>query len=279
MRLRYFFILLILACLTGCTAPGTYMTRDNITTYRNTENQLRHTTLIPINANLPKADLTPHEYRIGSYDVLNIFVWDHPELSSPTAQGLGNSSMNLTISQPSAQAQGTGYLVDANGYIYFPYAGNVKIAGLTAEQARILMAKKLSVYIRHPQVSLNIANTQSNSVHLLGALVKPGEVFLPQKPMNLMEAISTSGGIDQTAADASQIYVFRGNLQSFKVFQLNAQSPQDVITAEYFYLRPNDIIYVAPATITNWNKVISEILPSIQTLWYTSSLANNFHYK
>jgi polysaccharide export outer membrane protein len=51
-----------------------------------------------------------------------------------------------------------------------------------------------------------------------------------------------------------------------ELFHLNAGSPDALLLAEGFPLRPRDIVYVDVAAVARWNRVVSNILPTSQML-------------
>ena len=75
-----------------------------------------------------------------------------------------------------------------------PFAGRIQAAGLTSEQFKAELAKKLSKYVDKPQIALNVIDNQSRPVSVLGAVNNPG-VQQIQGPKHLLEALSTAGGV------------------------------------------------------------------------------------
>jgi len=149
------------------------------------------------------ADATP--YTLATGDVLNITVWDHPEMNQ--AGGSGASSGSAGDSGASSVA--AGYTVDPNGIIQIPYVGPVKVVGLTELEARDLVTQKLSRYLREPQVTLRIAAYRGKRIYLDGEVRSPGLQVLNDMPMTLPEAINRAGGFT-TTADRSEVSVTRG---------------------------------------------------------------------
>ncbi|HLX01789.1 MAG TPA: polysaccharide biosynthesis/export family protein [Trinickia sp.] len=139
-------------------------------------------------------------YTIGPGDVLQITVWDHPELVA------ANGASNQSASRPADPAKG--FLVDQSGNVQFPYAGTVHVAGLRLEQAGAQLTGALSKYFRNPQVTVGIASYRSRYIHVVGAVRSPGGYPLNDIAMTLPEAISRAGGLD-AAADSSRIVVNR----------------------------------------------------------------------
>lgn len=147
---------------------------------------------------------TPKPYVIGPGDVLNIVVWDHPELNLPVTQNAGGPDGS------GASSVTTGYTVDADGNLQFAYVGTVHVAGLTDAQARARLAKRLGEYVRAPQLALRVQAYRSKRVHLDGEVRAPGLQIVTDVPMTLTEAIDRAGGFT-AAADRSSVAVTRGD--------------------------------------------------------------------
>jgi polysaccharide export outer membrane protein len=144
----------------------------------------------------------PKPYTIESGDVLSIIVWDHPELSGAVAGGGADAA------PVGAAAPGAGFVVDQDGMVQFPYAGRLKLAGMTEDQARNLLTTKLAHYIRKPKVTLRVQSYRSKRIYVDGEVKTPGLLAINDIPMTLMEALNRAGGMLPTA-DQSQISLIR----------------------------------------------------------------------
>jgi len=118
-----------------------------------------------------------YQYRIGKKDIINITVWDHPE---------------LTI--PSEDAAAAGHVVDNNGRFYFPYAGKVHASGKTTGEVRDTLEKKLATFITNPQISVRVALFRSQKAYISGAVLTPTALSINDVPTTVRDAISRSGG-------------------------------------------------------------------------------------
>jgi protein involved in polysaccharide export with SLBB domain len=232
----------------GCYVPGTYFSNEDISDGYYYEGKKVHISVTQLTPDwMAKYNQAPYEYKIGAYDILNIVVWDHPELTTVTTQ--------------QASPDQTGTLVDKDGYIYFPFVGKIKVGGLSFDQARALLEEKLAKYIQNPQVMVRVASFRSQSVQIITdntALTQP----ITDKPLTALTAINGIGGASGDSKTV-QIYILREESPwKLHVYWFNAQQPIQLIAAEHFYLLANDIVYVPSAGIANWNRVIGLLLPT-----------------
>jgi polysaccharide export outer membrane protein len=96
-------------------------------------------------------DPNPASYTIGRGDILSIVVWDHPELGGTVVTPASGAAELSNNGVPPS-----GFVVDSEGRIQFPFAGVLKLEGLTEDKARDLLASKLARYIAHPNVTLRV---------------------------------------------------------------------------------------------------------------------------
>jgi polysaccharide export outer membrane protein len=151
----------------------------------------------------------PAPYTIEKGDILHIVVWDHPELTSAGGDGVAATDVGAAVTPSS------GFTVDHTGQIQFPYAGEIKVSGLTEEQARRALTKKLAHYIRDPRVTLRVKSYRSKRVYVDGEVRTPGLQAIDDIPMTLTEAVNRAGGFLPTA-DQSQILLSR-NGQTYRI--------------------------------------------------------------
>ncbi|WP_312716771.1 polysaccharide biosynthesis/export family protein [Stutzerimonas nitrititolerans] len=197
-----------LLILQGCAfAPGQYLDPDEFEEGAKTENGTVQ--LLRITPEMLKGDVVsdmgtaskqelldfkPTAYRIGANDLLYITVWDHPELTAPSG--------------PQQQLDANGRLVRPDGTLFYPYIGNVNAAGLTIEELRATIARRLANYIDTPQVDVSLLRFGSQRIVLSGAFNTAGEVPVTTAPMTIVQAIGQAS-VDTENADLTSLTLKR----------------------------------------------------------------------
>jgi len=122
-------------------------------------------------------------YVIGSDDVLNIYVFDEPDLN-----------------------QSTKYRVDADGMVTFALVGRVRAAGRTVREFQDdLIARLAQGYIRNPQLRVDVESYRSQNVYVSGEVRSPGKVPMSGPTMTLVEALALAGS--PTAQASAELIV------------------------------------------------------------------------
>ncbi|MDY6330205.1 MAG: polysaccharide biosynthesis/export family protein [Fibrobacter sp.] len=185
------------------------------------------------------------EYRIGPLDQVQVVVWEHPELTSPMGQY-----------QPAGQK------VTTEGTLFYPYAGELKVAGLTAQELRLEITKRLSDKILNdPQVDVRVTGYHSRKAFVTGAVNKPGYVSFDENPMTLPDVIAEVGGFDERA-DPSFIQLRRGE-KTYNIDYIGAF--KDNIPIDRILVKPGDQVFVPLRSETERDRkvyVLGEVLRS-----------------
>lgn len=210
---------------------------------------------------------TQYEYRIGPGDQLQVIVWDHPELTSqggsaaggvpplptlPSAgagAAAGGSSLAATPSTSPAATGGSepGGLtlrVAANGTVFFPRVGRIKVAGLTAQQVQERLTAGLAKTIRGPQLDVRVTGFNSKQVQVLGDVRTPQAQAITDVPLTIIDALNRAGGAPQDA-DLQNVGITRDG----KRYQIDVASIlDDGNVRQNVVLQDGDIIDVPDRT-------------------------------
>jgi polysaccharide export outer membrane protein len=242
-----FSLLIGLLVLGGCSlVPGTHISTSNLDDYSDDQNL--GVDLVPItsalisemkassslvdsqfDANLQQ-QIKQYAYQVGVGDVLNITVWDHPELTIPAGQF--------------RSAGETGNVVHPDGTIFYPYVGKVPVEGKHVTQIRDLITQKLGKYIEAPQIDVSVAAYRSQKVFVSGAVMQPANLPITNVPLTLLDALNACGGMSPDADWRSVVLTTKANNGADKeVLDLYALYQQGDMSQNRL-LGPNDIVHV-----------------------------------
>lgn len=191
-----------------------------------------------------------HELRVRQGDRLSIIVNSkNPEMAAPfniysgvSYQVSGEGDI-LTGQSGNFSSNLNGYYVDKDGMIDFPVLGRLKVEGLTSEELanEVKMRLIASKYIDDPIVTVDFSDTR---ITVMGEVVKNGTIPLNSKGLNLLEALTLSGGLTSNA-DPEKITVIRTEQEGRTMYETDIRSTE-IFTSPCFALQQNDIIYVQP---------------------------------
>jgi polysaccharide export outer membrane protein len=133
------------------------------------------------------------------------------------------------------------YMVDEEGYINFSLIDRVMIKGLTIEEVKKKIQKSLNEYFNETTVVVKLVNFQ---IAILGEVNSPGNFTIDKDQINIIQAIALAGGIKEFGNNR-KITLVRQTLKGSDIFYLNLND-KNILESDYFYLQPNDIVYVSP---------------------------------
>lgn len=120
---------------------------------------------------------------------------------------------------------------------------------------------------------VRVTPRDESKVFVTGEVTTPATIVMRDGRLTLNEALGVAGGPNQLTADSSQVFVVRSTEQATPlVFHLNAASPQAYAVAEKFELQPKDVVFVDTAALVRWNRFISNLFPSAQTVQTVHSI-------
>lgn len=162
------------------------------------------------------------------------------------------SNNTTTTTATGSNTQSGGYLVNADGNIELPILGTVKAAGLTKDQLRVnivnlILSKKQLI---DPIVDIRFLNYE---VTVLGEVNHPTVITVPSEKITLLKALGLAGDLTIYGKRENVLLIREeGNKKITRHIDLNSA---DFFNSPYYYLQPNDVIYVEP----NRNKAASAV--------------------
>lgn len=135
----------------------------------------------------------------------------------------------------------SGYLVNKGGDIFMPYIGSVHVQGLTTTAIHDTVLNRISVYFKNPVVNVRFANFK---VTVLGEVRQPATFSLPNEKPTVLDALGLAGDIT-IFGKRNNVLLVRDAEGRKEITRLNLDNT-NVINSPYFYLKPNDVLYVEP---------------------------------
>jgi polysaccharide export outer membrane protein len=167
----------------------------------------------------PSAATTPGvaEYRLGPDDVIEVFVWKEPELT-------------------------TTVVVRPDGRISLPLANELEASGKTAAELQQEITARLSKYVVQPMVNVMVKQVNSLKISVLGEVRKP-DVYRIKNRVTLLDALAMAGGFTDLARQ-NKVIVLRNSPGGPLRVKINVKQLVGDDHAAPFYLEPLDTVYV-----------------------------------
>lgn len=192
-----------------------------------------------------KGDRLLDTYRLTKYDVLDIQI------------------VGFSTFESSSNTKNTGLdevVIGPDGYVQLPYAGSVKLAGLTLDEAKDLISDRLRTYLRFPDMSIIVKTYGARKIYVMGEVKTPGIHELGADSLNAYAAISSAGGVTRRGR-STQVQVLRvvGDTMYYKTLNIKNYIKKHDLTQNVM-LQDGDIVYVPRS---NGIKFDEDILPYI----------------
>lgn len=108
---------------------------------------------------------------------------------------------------------------------------------------------------------LYVPDHKDNKVLVMGEVGRQQALQINKGKMSLSQALAEAYGFDQNTSQPEEVYVIRPSETKPEIFQLNAKSPDAMILANQFPLQAHDTVFVGTAGVTQWSRVLNQILP------------------
>lgn len=216
---------------------------------------------------------------IKAGDVLSVQV----SSLSPEATTFFNPYTAMTIAERAGTPQQVtpttpmpytpGYVVGEEGQIELPLIGAQAVQGLTNTQAAALIRTKLLDFLKEPTVNVRNLNFQ---ISVSGEVARPSLFSIPNGQISLPAALGLAGDITIYGRRTNVLVIREENGQ--RTFNRIDLTKRDVFNSPYYYLHPNDVVYVEPgnARVASADRTY-QILPIIiSALSFVAIIASRF---
>ena len=133
------------------------------------------------------------------------------------------------------------YSVDDSGKVELPFIGKVRLGGLTLKQAKVIIQEEIDQYLVNTIVIVRLVNY---NVTVVGEVARPGQYKIFQDQVNFFEVLGMAGDLT-TYAKRDEVVLIRKTENGSKIYNINLLE-DNVLESEFYYLMPDDIVYISP---------------------------------
>ncbi|WP_394773585.1 polysaccharide biosynthesis/export family protein [Flavobacterium sp.] len=206
-------------------------------------------------------------YRLQVNDVLSVDI----KAIDPKLVSIFNTTQNASAGKSESELYFNGFTVDDHGNIRMPILGEINVIGYTLEEVRVIIEKKLLEEYFKSEANIFITVKLAGFKYTInGEVGSTGTKTLFQEHVNIMEAVANAGDITITG-NRKAVTVIRQSPTGMQMHDLDL-TDVNVMKSPYYYLQPNDYIYVKPLKQKTWGTGKTGI-ESISTIVTILSLA------
>ena len=187
-------------------------------------------------------------YRIQINDILNIRVKALDQGNVQIFNPAGEANLNASSDE---RAYFDGFTVDLHGNIRVPILGDINVLGFTAEEIEVIIKEKLlnEEFKETANIFVSVKLTGLRFT-VTGDVGSTGTQTLFQERVNIFEALANAGDIEMTG-NREDVMIIRQYPQGEKIHHLNLLDIE-IMNSPYYYIQPNDVIYVKPLKQKSW---------------------------
>lgn len=211
-------------------------------------------------------------YRLQVSDILKINI----KAIDPKLVSIFNTTENnVDVVKSESSLYFDGFTVDDHGNIRVPVLGEINVMGYTLEEVRIKIEKQLLEEYFKSEANIFVTVKLAGFRYTInGEVGSTGTKTLFQDHVNIMEAIANSGDIT-TVGNRKSVTVIRQTPTGVEMNDIDL-TDKNVMKSPYYYLQPNDYIYVKPLKQKTWGTGQTGI-QSIGTIITLLSLATTVY--
>jgi polysaccharide export outer membrane protein len=192
-----------------------------------------------------EADIS--DYRLKPNDELYIQINSLDDAAANVFSGTSaQQSLYLGTIQPYG-ASLISYSIDKEGYLLLPVIGRLSVKDKTTTEVGGIIKESLTKILSQPVVSVKLVNRY---VSVLGEVRNPGHFAYAQDKLTILDAIGLAGDITDYGNRDEVILTRNENGKNIRIPVDLTRS--EILASNFYYMRPNDIIYVKPLRKKFW---------------------------
>ena len=139
------------------------------------------------------------------------------------------------------------YQISKEGYLHLPVIGNMNVVGKTTNEVSMMIQDSLEFVLSKPTVTVKLSN---RFVTILGEVRTPGHYSFSEEKLTIYEALGMAGDITDFG-NRKKVSITRNDKEVNNIVTIDLTEP-GIISSEYLYIRPKDVIYVKPLRKKFW---------------------------
>ncbi len=133
------------------------------------------------------------------------------------------------------------YVVNDSGFVELPFIGEIYVKGLTIAEVKTKVEGIIGKFLKKTMIQIKLVNY---NVSVVGEVDRPGQYKIYQDRINIFEILSMAGDMT-TYAKREEVVIVRHTENGSKMHRIDILS-DEILESEFYYIMPDDIIYVQP---------------------------------
>lgn len=208
------------------------------------------------------------QYKVQVSDLLYVKVTTLDETINTIFNTTSSTQGSSSASANNSNYYLIGYPVDIDGNITLPIMGKIKVEGLTLKEIQSAIEELSTKYLTNAKIDIRLL---SFKVTLLGQVNHPGQITIMADKANIFEGLAMGGDIS-IYGNRHDVLIMRPDKTGGNTVHRIDLTDKTILTSEYFYLLPNDIIYVEPTKIAGFRYSVNDYSLLISTVSTTVSI-------
>lgn len=213
----------------------------------------------------------PKDYPLVGFEEYRLAVRDNVSCQISTSDEETLQLYRSILANSPGEQTGIGLVVYEDSTVILPFFGAVKVAGLTVQEAELKIQDVMRESILDAQVKLSLLN---NNFYIY-ANDRQGAYRVYKENLTIYQALAISGQTTERM-DLSRVKIVRKGEDGRDIIKEFDLRSQDVIQSEFYYIKPNDVIYFATSknaffNVTSVNSFINMVMTPLTFLFFVST--------